>query len=207
MTSEQHSQASTNTKRNVNQRRFNAWIYESRSTRAPSAIRSSTPLNGSVVGSGATTPTYAASSSAQFEGALLRNRSLGQDILPSPGQPKRTESLYVTPGRGSTASGGGGGGGGLSKVSLPTFTYIYIYIFTYFLRGYCYIQSLSLSLVTRHLRALSREKGLPSLFPFFSIPRLLFSPLFLVRARNLVNLERERRVFGYRFFFYFCKIE
>ncbi|XP_061937927.1 junctophilin-1 isoform X2 [Apis cerana] len=86
-----------------------------RSTRAPSAIRSSTPLNGSVVGSGATTPTYAASSSAQFEGALLRNRSLGQDILPSPGQPKRTESLYVTPGRGSTASGGGGGGGGLSK--------------------------------------------------------------------------------------------
>lgn len=128
MTSEQHSQASTNTKRNVNQRRFNAWIYESRSTRAPSAIRSSTPLNGSVVGSGATTPTYAASSSAQFEGALLRNRSLGQDILPSPGQPKRTESLYVTPGRGSTASGGGGGGGGLSKVSLPTFTYIYIYL-------------------------------------------------------------------------------
>ncbi|XP_043798527.1 junctophilin-1 isoform X2 [Apis laboriosa] len=86
-----------------------------RSTRAPSAIRSSTPLNGSVVGSGAATPTYASSSSAQFEGALLRNRSLGQDILPSPGQPKRTESLYVTPGRGSTASGGGGGGGGLSK--------------------------------------------------------------------------------------------
>ncbi|XP_031774744.1 junctophilin-1 isoform X2 [Apis florea] len=87
-----------------------------RSTRAPSAIRSSTPLNGSVVGSGAATPTYAASTSAQFEGALLRNRSLGQDILPSPGQPKRTESLYVTPGRGSTASGGGGGpGAGLSK--------------------------------------------------------------------------------------------
>lgn len=86
-----------------------------RSTRAPSAIRSSTPLNGSVVGSGAATPTYAASTSSQFEGALLRNRSLGQDILPSPGQPKRTESLYVTPGRGSTASGAGGGGGGLSK--------------------------------------------------------------------------------------------
>lgn len=65
------------------------------------------------------------------------------------------------------------------------FPLLHIYIFTYFLRGYCYIQSLSLSLVTRHLRALSREKGLPSLFPFFSIPRLLFSPLFLVRARNL----------------------
>lgn len=78
-----------------------------------------------MVGSGAATPTYAPSTSAQFEGALLRNRSLGQDILPSPGQPKRTESLYVTPGRGSTASGGGGGAGpGLSKVSplplLPT---------------------------------------------------------------------------------------
>ncbi|KAG9436007.1 junctophilin-1 isoform X1 [Apis mellifera carnica] len=114
LTSEQHSQVSS-AKRNVNQRRFNAWIYESRSTRAPSAIRSSIPLNGSVVGSGAATPTYAASTSSQFEGALLRNRSLGQDILPSPGQPKRTESLYVTPGRGSTASGAGGGGGGLSK--------------------------------------------------------------------------------------------
>nr|XP_012151181.1 PREDICTED: junctophilin-1 isoform X2 [Megachile rotundata] len=87
-----------------------------RSTRAPSAIRSGTPLNGSVVGSGTATPTYAASTSGQFEGALLKNRSLGQDILPSPGQPKRTESLYVTPGRGPTASGGGSaGGGGVSK--------------------------------------------------------------------------------------------
>ncbi|XP_076634411.1 uncharacterized protein LOC143348267 isoform X2 [Colletes latitarsis] len=84
-----------------------------RSTRAPSAIRSGTPLNGSVVGSGTATPTYAASTSSQFEGALLKNRGLGQDILPSQGQPKRTESLYVTPGRGSTASGGGGGGGGV----------------------------------------------------------------------------------------------
>ncbi|XP_017878468.1 junctophilin-1-like [Ceratina calcarata] len=89
-----------------------------RSTRAPSAIRSGTPLNGSVVGSGAATPTYAASTSGQFEGALLKNRNLGQDILPSQGQPKRTESLYVAPGRGPTASGGGGvpgGGGGTSK--------------------------------------------------------------------------------------------
>ncbi|XP_043265080.1 junctophilin-1 isoform X2 [Colletes gigas] len=84
-----------------------------RSTRAPSAIRSGTPLNGSVVGSGTATPTYAASTSSQFEGALLKNRGLGQDILPSQGQPKRTESLYVTPGRGPTASGGGGGGGGV----------------------------------------------------------------------------------------------
>lgn len=95
-------------------------------------MRSGTPLNGSVVGSGAATPTYAASTSGQFEGALLRHRSLGQDILPSPGQPKRTESLYVTPGRGPTASGGGGGGGGgaggggvgMAKVSLPLFLLI-----------------------------------------------------------------------------------
>ncbi|XP_035733951.1 junctophilin-1-like [Vespa mandarinia] len=83
-----------------------------RSTRAPSVIRSGTPLNGSVVGSGTATPTYAASTSGQFEGALLKNRNLGQDILPSPGQPKRTESLYVTPARNSNVSGGGGGGGG-----------------------------------------------------------------------------------------------
>ncbi|XP_076634412.1 junctophilin-1-like isoform X3 [Colletes latitarsis] len=90
-----------------------------RSTRAPSAIRSGTPLNGSVVGSGTATPTYAASTSSQFEGALLKNRGLGQDILPSQGQPKRTESLYVTPGRGSTASGGGGGGGGVMPKAMP----------------------------------------------------------------------------------------
>ncbi|KAF7409404.1 hypothetical protein HZH68_003785 [Vespula germanica] len=104
-----------------------------RSTRAPSVIRSGTPLNGSVVGSGTATPTYAASTSGQFEGALLKNRNLGQDILPSPGQPKRTESLYVTPARNSNVPGGGGGGGGVagggaSKVSLLriiiSFTYL-----------------------------------------------------------------------------------
>ena len=30
-----------------------------------------------------------------FEDILMKNRSLGQDILPSLGQPKRTESLYI----------------------------------------------------------------------------------------------------------------
>jgi len=60
-----------------------------------------------VIGSGAATPTYAAPTPNQFEGALIKNRSLGQDILPSPGQPKRTESLYMARGQ----SGGGGGGG------------------------------------------------------------------------------------------------
>ncbi|KAL6432756.1 hypothetical protein ACFW04_006267 [Cataglyphis niger] len=83
-----------------------------RSMRAPSVMRAGTPLNGSVVGSGAATPTYTAPTPSQFEGALIKNRNLGQDILPSPGQPKRTESLYVAPTRGPSGSGGGGGGGG-----------------------------------------------------------------------------------------------
>lgn len=57
-----------------------------------------------------------------FEESLLRKRTLGQDISPSPYQPKRTESLYVTPSpvppppapiRGG---GGGGGGGGGRKI-------------------------------------------------------------------------------------------
>lgn len=80
-------------------------------------MRSGTPLNGSVVGSGSATPTYNATpSSSQFESALIKNRGLGQDMLPSPGQPKRTESLYVSPSRGS--GGGGGGAAGPPKVSV-----------------------------------------------------------------------------------------
>ncbi|KAG5333374.1 JPH3 protein, partial [Acromyrmex heyeri] len=91
-----------------------------RSTRAPSAIRGGTPLNGSVIGSGAATPTYATPIPNQFEGALIKNRSLGQDILPSPGQPKRTESLYMA--RGQSGGGGGGVGGGdrQGSGSVPT---------------------------------------------------------------------------------------
>ena len=70
--------------------------------------------------SGNATPSYAASQTSQFEDVLLKNKSLGQEILPSPGQPKRTESLYVTPGRGgagaiSSSGGGGGGGGGVKS--------------------------------------------------------------------------------------------
>ncbi|XP_055848889.1 junctophilin-1 [Episyrphus balteatus] len=45
-----------------------------------------------------------------FEDVLLRQRTLGQDIIPSPSQPKRTESLYVPP-KPATPIGGGGGGG------------------------------------------------------------------------------------------------
>ncbi|KAH8341341.1 hypothetical protein KR059_003181 [Drosophila kikkawai] len=56
-----------------------------------------------------------------FEDVLLRQRTLGQDIIPSPSQPKRTESLYM-PAKPATpvgmvlgGKGGGGGGGGGSK--------------------------------------------------------------------------------------------
>jgi junctophilin len=59
-----------------------------------------------------------------FEDVLLRQRTLGQDIVPSLVQPKRTESLFVPPkpmGGGGGAIGGGGGGmvasKGASKVS------------------------------------------------------------------------------------------
>jgi junctophilin len=47
-----------------------------------------------------------------FEDILLRQRTLGQDIIPSPAQPKRTESLFVpnNPMPSGGASGGGGGG-------------------------------------------------------------------------------------------------
>lgn len=49
-----------------------------------------------------------------FEDVLLRQRTLGQDIIPSPREPKRTESLYLPPkpliGNGSAKSGAVGGG-------------------------------------------------------------------------------------------------
>lgn len=50
-----------------------------------------------------------------FEDVLLRQRTLGQDIIPSPGQPKRTESLFV-PNKPVVTAGGGGGGGSKGKV-------------------------------------------------------------------------------------------
>lgn len=86
------------------------------------------------MGNGAATPTTATPTSGHFEGALLKNKNLGQDILPSPGQPKRTESLYVAPARGSAASGGSGGGAGI-KVSL-------VYIFFFFRIAFTFLQSL-----------------------------------------------------------------
>lgn len=105
-----------------------------RNVRAGSQMRGMTPapqVNGAVLtgigsrqGSRAGTPVFqptkqqlASQIQAQystpnqpFEDILLRQRTLGQDIIPSPAQPKRTESLFVPtkPGDGG-ASGGGGG--------------------------------------------------------------------------------------------------
>lgn len=47
-----------------------------------------------------------------FEDVILRQRTLGQDIVPSPGQPKRTESLFIPP---KPIGGGGGGGSGMAS--------------------------------------------------------------------------------------------
>ncbi|XP_031763622.2 junctophilin-2 isoform X3 [Galleria mellonella] len=56
-----------------------------------------------------------------FEESLLRKRTLGQEISPSPYQPKRTESLYVTqnPAPPPPAPMAGGGGGGRKMLSTP----------------------------------------------------------------------------------------
>lgn len=109
-----------------------------RNVRAGSQLRGTTPapnVNGAVLtGSGAAsrrgsrsgTPVFQQQPSIQtiqaqysnpnqpFEDVLLRQRTLGQDIIPSPGQPKRTESLFV-PNKPMVSGGGGGGGGGGSK--------------------------------------------------------------------------------------------
>lgn len=83
--------------------------------------------------------TAAAQHPPPFEEIILRQRNLGQEIVPSPvGQPKRTESLYVNPnvarketkpkvstaasmawGRSNSGGGGGGGGGGRGGIRKP----------------------------------------------------------------------------------------
>lgn len=42
-----------------------------------------------------TSPTFHNNSTPPFEEVILRKRGLGQDIVPSPNQPKRTESLFI----------------------------------------------------------------------------------------------------------------
>ncbi|XP_068903198.1 junctophilin-1 isoform X3 [Tenebrio molitor] len=81
-----------------------------RSLRAPSVARGTTPAptnpsakNGSVLtGSAAKLSGSAAKLAANnpgqpppFEEIIIRKRGLGQDIIPSPNQPKRTESLFI----------------------------------------------------------------------------------------------------------------
>lgn len=66
-------------------------------------FRSTTPIsntsNGSVVGAGINVSSNRISTdnNQPFEDFILRKRSIGQDIVPSPvSQPKRTESLYIS---------------------------------------------------------------------------------------------------------------
>lgn len=79
-----------------------------RSLRAPSAVRGTTPApmvnsvgtrNGSVVTGGANKAAAGGNPSPvkppPFEDIILRKRGLGQDIIPSQNQPKRTESLFI----------------------------------------------------------------------------------------------------------------
>ncbi|KAI5633962.1 hypothetical protein NE865_13328 [Phthorimaea operculella] len=61
-----------------------------------------------------------------FEESIMRKRNLGQDIAPSPYQPKRTESLYVAQAPAPPppiARGGGGGGGGGRKLGIQMMWY------------------------------------------------------------------------------------
>lgn len=113
----------------------NESILPDRNSRAGSAFRNTGPAvtpptttgNGAILtGKGATprsgTPIYQISSAQPvysspnqpFEDVLLRQRTLGQDIIPSPREPKRTESLFLPP----KPIGAGGAVGGPSKGKL-----------------------------------------------------------------------------------------
>lgn len=64
--------------------------------RAPSAVRGATPGPANLLrnGIGGKPEAPAATTPPPFEEAVMRRRGLGQDILPSPNPPKRTESLF-----------------------------------------------------------------------------------------------------------------
>lgn len=75
-----------------------------RTLRAPSAVRGTTPApmsnnqavkNGSVMTGNAVKNNPGPPAVSPFEEIIMRKRGLGQDIVPSPSQPKRTESLFV----------------------------------------------------------------------------------------------------------------
>ncbi|CAH0603080.1 unnamed protein product [Chrysodeixis includens] len=94
------------------------------------ASRAATPAAGNghlATGRGSISSRAGSREPQPFEESLLRKRTLGQEISPSPYQPKRTESLYVAqlpeppppaPIR-SGGGGGGGGGGGRKMLSTP----------------------------------------------------------------------------------------
>ncbi|CAG4944543.1 unnamed protein product [Colias eurytheme] len=94
------------------------------SSRPPS--RAATPAGNGHLASGRGSISRAPSRESQpFDDNLLRKRTLGQEISPSPYQPKRTESLYVTqnptpPPPAPMGGGGGGGGGGRKWRSIKT---------------------------------------------------------------------------------------
>ena len=133
-----------------------------RGARAGSQFRGTTPvqsnLNGSVMtgagnpgsrrGSRSGTPVFQGSNmqpniqqiqaqysspNQPFEDVLLRQRTLGQDIIPSPGQPKRTESLFVPNKPLPSGGGGGGGGGGGAKGKGLKVTILDNYTFFFFI--------------------------------------------------------------------------
>ncbi|XP_045472070.1 junctophilin-1 [Harmonia axyridis] len=87
-----------------------------RTIRAPSIARSTTPVspmppmqnfqnrNGGVPNASFTSIEGSnGPNGSPFEDIIMRKRGLGQDIIPSPNQPKRTESLFI-PGGGSGAA-------------------------------------------------------------------------------------------------------
>lgn len=73
--------------------------------------RAGTPLYQAPIQATAASTLYS-SPNQPFEDCLLRQRTLGQDIMPSAAQPKRTESLYIGAKAAPLIGGGGGGGGG-----------------------------------------------------------------------------------------------
>ncbi|KPJ06507.1 Junctophilin-3 [Papilio machaon] len=91
------------------------------SSRPPS--RAATPAGNGHLASGR--GSRAASREPQgFEDSLLRKRTLGQEITPSPYQPKRTESLYVAQNATPPPPAPMGGGGGGRKVSFDKYLHI-----------------------------------------------------------------------------------
>lgn len=62
---------------------------------SPRRISAATPSRGG--GGGGISQAQYSSPNQPFEDVLLRQRTLGQDIIPSPREPKRTESLYLPP--------------------------------------------------------------------------------------------------------------